>query len=170
MKNNTINTNNNPNFCQSNLNSRIHNPLISTQPINSSRNDHNSLTQTTSYTHTTQPFQRRHQNPPLTHIPTDPLYQINQNINHNPSTNQQSVNITQPRTHSNTQDLSTPVQFIPVQYDTFMNMSASIPEPMKPFDGLDHSYTPDEYLQQVEARLTFAIGEEPLNNPIKYRS
>ena len=49
-------------------------------------------------------------------------------------------------------------------------MSASIPEPMKPFDGLDHSHTPEEYLQQVEARLTFAIGEEPLHNPIKYRS
>ena len=49
-------------------------------------------------------------------------------------------------------------------------MSASIPEPMKPFDGLDHSYTPEEYLQQVEARLTFAIGEEPQYNPIKYKS
>ena len=54
--------------------------------------------------------------------------------------------------------------------DTFINMSASIPEPMKPFDGLDHSYTPEEYLQQVEARLTFATGEEPQNNPIKYKS
>ena len=41
---------------------------------------------------------------------------------------------------------------------------------MKPFDGLDHSYTPEEYLQQVEARLTFAIGEEPQNKPIKYSS
>ena len=54
--------------------------------------------------------------------------------------------------------------------DTFINMSASIPEPMKPFDGLDDSYTPEEYLQQVEARLTFAKGEEPQNNPIKYKS
>ena len=35
---------------------------------------------------------------------------------------------------------------------------------------MDHSYTPEEYLQQVEARLTFAIGEEPQNNPIKYKS
>ena len=41
---------------------------------------------------------------------------------------------------------------------------------MKPFDGLDHSSTPEEYLQQVEARLTFAIGEEPQKNPNKYRS
>ena len=41
---------------------------------------------------------------------------------------------------------------------------------MKPFDALDHSYTLEEYLEQVEARLTFAIGEEPQNNPIKCRS
>ena len=41
---------------------------------------------------------------------------------------------------------------------------------MKHFDGLDHSYTPEEYLQQVEARLTFALGEETQNNPVKYRS
>ena len=51
-----------------------------------------------------------------------------------------------------------------------MNTSASIPEPMKPFDGLDQSYTPEEYLQQAEARVTFAVGEEPQYNPIKYRS
>ena len=50
---------------------------------------------------------------------------------------------------------------MPIQQDTFINTSASIPEPMKPFDGLDHSYTPEEYLQQVEAGLTFAISEEP---------
>ena len=68
------------------------------------------------------------------------------------------------------QQLAPPLQFLPMPQDTFMNMSASIPEPMKPFDGLDHSYTPEEYLQQVEARLTFAIGEEPQNNPIKYKS
>ena len=61
-------------------------------------------------------------------------------------------------------------QYIPIQQDTFIKTSASIPEPMKPFDGLDHFYTPEEYLQQVEARLTFAICEEPQNNPVKYRS
>ena len=63
-----------------------------------------------------------------------------------------------------------PPQYIPMHQDTFTITSASIPEPMKPFDGLDHSNTPDEYLQQVEARLTFAIGEKPQNSPIKYRS
>ena len=68
------------------------------------------------------------------------------------------------------QPVAPPPQYIPIQQDPFINTSASIPEPMKPFDGLDHSYTPEEYLQQVEARLTFAIGEEPQNNPVKYRS
>ena len=76
----------------------------------------------------------------------------------------------QPVTLPHTQLVTTPLQYIPVQHDTFMNMSASIPEPIKPFDGLDHSYTPEEYLQQVKARLTFAIGKEPLNIPIKYKS
>ena len=50
-------------------------------------------------------------------------------------------------------------QYIPIQQDEFIKTiktSASIPEP--------------DYFQQVEARLTFAIGEEPQNNPVKYRS
>ena len=168
------NTNNSPNYSQSNFNSRTQNPLTNTQPINSSRNEFNSQSQatsyTTSYSHTTQPFQRRHQNPPLTHIPADPFYQINQNINYNPSTNQLPINTMQPVTLPHTQSAATPLQYIPVQHDRFINMSASIPEPMKPFDGLDRSYTPEEYLQQVEARLTFVIGEESLKNPIKDRS
>ena len=159
------NTNNNSNSSQPVFNSRTQNPLRNTQPINFSRNEFNSQSQATSYTtscsHTTQPFQRRHQNPPLTHIPADPLYQINQNINYNPDTDQPPINTMQP---------VTPLQYLAVQHDTFMNMSASIPKPMKPFDDLDHSYTPEEYLQQVEARLTFAIGEEPLKNPFKYKS
>ena len=68
------------------------------------------------------------------------------------------------------QSVAPPPQYIPIQ-DTFINTSASIPEPMKPIDGLDHSYTPGEYLQQqVEARLLFAIGEEPQNKPVKYSS
>ena len=45
-----------------------------------------------------------------------------------------------------------PPQYIPIQQDTFITTSASIPDPLKPFDGLDHSYTPEEYIQQVEAR------------------
>ena len=87
---------------------------------------------------------------------------MNQHTTYNPTTISPPVNTIQP--------VAPPPQYIPTQQDTFINTSAPIPEPMKPFDGLDHSYTPEEYLQQVEARLTFAIGEEPQNNPVKYRS
>ena len=118
--------------------------------------------QITSYSNIVQPAQRRSQNPPLSHISIDPLYQMNQHTTYNPTTISPPVNMIQP--------VAPPPQFIPKQQDTFINTSASIPEPMKPFDGLDHSYTPEEYLQQVEARLTFAIGEEPQNNPINNRS
>ena len=167
-------TSNNPNFSQPNPNSRTQNPLTNTLQINSSRNEFSSQSQgisyTTSYSHTTQPFQRRHQNPPLTHISADPLYQMNQHMNHNSSTNQLAINTTQPVAPPHNQSVANPLHYIPAQHDTFMKMSASIPEPMKPFDGLDHSYTPEEFLQRVEARLTFAIGEEPQNNPMKYRS
>ena len=122
----------------------------------------------TSYSHSTQAPQRRLQNPPLTHIPTDPLYQMH--LNPNPNPNPLPQNTIQHIPPQHTQQLAPPVQYLPMPQDTFINMSASIPEPIKPFDGLDHSYTPEEYLQQVEARLTFAIGEEPQNNPIKYKS
>ena len=42
------------------------------------------------------------------------------------------------------QFVAPPPQYIPIQQDTFIETSASIPEPMKPFDGLDLSYTPEE--------------------------
>ena len=87
---------------------------------------------------------------------------MNQHTTYNPTTTSPPVNLVQ--------SVVPPPQYLPIQRDTFLNTSASIPEPMKPFDGLDHSYTPEEYLQQVEARLTFAIGEEPQNNPVRYRS
>ena len=124
----------------------------------------------TSYSNITQDSQRRLHNPPLTHIPTDPLYQTHPNPNPNHNPNQLPPNTIQHIPPPLTQQLAPPPQYFPMPQDTFINMSASIPEPMKPFDGLDHSYTPEEYLQQVEARLTFAIVEEPQNNPIKYKS
>ena len=77
---------------------------------------------------------------------------MNQHTTYNPTQISSTVNMAQ--------SVTPPPQYIPKQ-DTFINTSASIPEPMKPFDGLDHSYTPEENLQQVEARLIFAIGEEP---------
>ena len=87
---------------------------------------------------------------------------MNQHTAYNPTTISPPVNMIQ--------SVVPPPQFMPIQQNTLINNSASILEPMKPFDGLDHPFTPYEYLQQVEARLTFAIGKEPQNNPMKYRS
>ena len=114
------------------------------------------------YSNIVQSSQRQSRNPPLSYISTDPLNQMNQHTTYNPTQISPSVNMAQ-------SVVSSP-QYIPIQQDTFMKTSASIPEPMKPFEGLDHSYTSEKYLQQVEVRLTFAIGEEPQNNPVKYRS
>ena len=44
---------------------------------------------------------------------------------------------------------------------TYINSSTSISEPIKLFDGLDHNYTPEEYLQHIEARVTFSLGLQP---------
>ena len=172
--NTTSNTNINQNHSQINTTSTTQNPFIpvshTTATLIIYSQNQGTLYPFTSYSQVIQASQRRLQNPPLTHIPTDPLYQMHSNPNPNPNPNQLPQNTIQHIPPQNTQQLAPPLQYLPMPQDTFMNMSASIPEPMKPFDGLDHSYTPEEYLQQVEARLTFAIGEEPQNNPIKYKS
>ena len=41
---------------------------------------------------------------------------------------------------------------------TYINSSASISETIKSFDGLDPKYTPEEYLQHIDARVTFSLG------------
>ena len=48
-----------------------------------------------------------------------------------------------------------------VSHPTYINSSTSISQSMKPFDGLDHNYTPEEYLQHIEARVTFSLGSQP---------
>ena len=137
-------------------------PYAHLEQTNSSQNQVPLQNQRTFYSNIVQDPRRRSQNPPLFHISTDPLYQMNQHTTYNPTTISPPVNMIQP--------VAPPPQNIPIQQDTFINTSASIPEPMKPFDGLDHSYTPEENLQQIEARLTFAIGEESQNNPVKFWS
>ena len=49
-------------------------------------------------------------------------------------------------------------------HSTYINSSASISEPIKPFDGLDHNYTPEEYSQHIEARVTFSLGLQPTSD------
>ena len=48
-----------------------------------------------------------------------------------------------------------------MSHPTYINSSTSISDPIKPFDGLDHNYTPEEYLQHIEARVTFSLGLQP---------
>ena len=164
QSNANIQTNNNQNTSQLNSNPNLLAHYSYTHPLstNSTQTNSPSQNQRRPCSNIVQSSQRRSQNPPLSYISTDPLYQMNQHTTYNPTQISPTVNMAQ--------SVVPPPQYIPVQQDTFINTSASIPEPMKPFDGLDHSYTPEEYLQQVEARLTFAIGEEPQNNPVKYRS
>ena len=38
---------------------------------------------------------------------------------------------------------------------------ASLPEALKTFDGLDHTYTPDDHLIAISARLTYELRPEP---------
>ena len=51
-----------------------------------------------------------------------------------------------------------------ISQPTYINYSTSISEPIKPFDGLDHNYTPEEYLQHIEARVTFSLGLQPTSD------
>ena len=48
-----------------------------------------------------------------------------------------------------------------MSHPTYINSSTSISEPIKPFEGLDHDYTPEESLQHIEARVTFSLGLQP---------
>ena len=156
------NTNQNPFQSNNNLNFITHHPYTQTLPTNSTQTNSFPQNKRIPYYNIVQSPQRRFQNPPLSHISTDLLYQMNQHTTYNPTQISPTVNMAQ--------SVAPPPQYIPIQHDTFRNTSASIPEPMKLFDDLDHSYTSEEYLQQVETRLTFAIGEEPQNNPVKDRS
>ena len=163
QSNTNIQTNNNQSPFQTNNNPNLLTHLSLPQPLPTISTQTNSFSQNQRipYSNIVQSSQRRFQNPPVSHISTDPLYQMNQHTTYNPTQISPTVNMAQ--------SVSPPPQYIPIQQDTFINTSASKPEPMKPFDGLDHPYTPEENLQQVEARLTFAIGEEPQTIPVKYR-
>ena len=105
-------------------------------------------------TPTLQTSQFQIQNPPSTTIRNNPHF-------HNPSTtsltnisNNPTYNTTPPSTISHTT----------MSHPTYINSSISISEPIKPFDGLDHNYTPEEYLQHIDARVIFSIGLQPNQN------
>ena len=142
--NTNIQTNNNQNTSQPNSSPNLlaHYPYAHPLSINSAQTNSFSQNQKIPYSNIVQSSQRRSQNPPLSYISTDPLYQMNQHTTYNPTQMSPTVNMAQ--------SVVPPPQYIPIQQDTFINTSASIPEPMKPFDGLDHSYTPEEFYNKLK--------------------
>ena len=100
-------------------------------------------------------------NPPCTIIRTTP---------HMNATNTQPFTKT-PNMSSNVSNIPTyntlPPSTIPqssVSHTTYINSSTSISEPNKPFDGLDHNYTPEQNLQLIEARATFSLDLQPTSD------
>ena len=96
-------------------------------------------------TPTLQTSQFQIQNPPSTTIRTNAHF-------HNTSTTS-LTNISNNPT-CNTAPPST-ISHNTMSHPTYINSSTSISEPIKPVDGLDHNYTPEEYLQHIEAFTTY---------------
>ena len=99
-------------------------------------------------TPTLQTSQFQRSNPPSTTIRTNPHFHNTSTTSFTNFSNNPTYNTTPPSTVSHN-TMSRP---------TYINFSTSISEPIKPFDGLDHNYTPEEYLQHIEARVTFSLG------------
>ena len=116
-------------------------------PLNTLSSQHTSNT----ITPTLQPSQFQIPHPSTTTIRTNPHF-------HNTSTTS-LTNISKNPTY-NTTPPST-ISHNTMSHPTYINSSTSISEPIKPFDGLDHNYTPEEYLQHIEARVTFSLGLQP---------
>ena len=92
-------------------------------------------------------------------IPNPPSRTIRTNrYSHNTSTTY-FTNISNVPTYHTVQPSTISQSIIP--QPTYINSSTSISEPIKPFDGLDHNYTPEENLQHIEARNTFSLGLQP---------
>ena len=113
-------------------------------PLNTFSSQHTSNT----ITPTLQTSQFQIQNHPSTTIRTNPHF-------HNTSTTS-LTNISNNPTY-NTATISRNT----MSHPTFINSSTSISEPIEPFDGLDHNYTPEEYVQHIEAGVTFFLGLQP---------
>ena len=136
--------------------------LTSTNPSHTQQsqinyNTHNQLnTLSSQHTSNTIPptLQTSHfqiSNPPSTTIRTNPHFHNTSTIPSTNISNHPTYNTTPPSTMSHNT----------MSHPTYINSSTSISEPIKPFDGLDHNYTPEEYLQHIEARVTFSLGLQP---------
>ena len=139
-----------PNPLFYNLTSTNPNPTqqstINNNTINSLNNTSPPLQTSNTLPPTLQHSQFQIPNPPSTTIRTNPYF-------HNTSTTSFTI-ISNVPTYNTVQSSIIP-QNTPSQ-PTYINSSTSISEPIKPFNGLDHNYTPEEYLQHTEARVTFS--------------
>ena len=81
-----IQTDNTQNISQLNNNQRTQHPYAHLLQTNSSQNQIPLQNQRTSYSNIVKDPQRRSQHSPLSHISTDPLYQMNQRTTYNPTT------------------------------------------------------------------------------------
>ena len=127
-----------------------------TQQSQTNNNRHNSLNtfppQTSNtITPTLENSQLQIHNPPSTSIRTNPHF-------HNTPTTS-FTNTSNVPTY-NTVPLSI-ISHNNISHPTYINSSTSISEPIKPFDGLDHNYASEKYLQHIEARVTFSLGLQP---------
>ena len=116
-------------------------------PLNTLSSQHTSNT----ITPTLQTSQFQIQNPPSTTIRTNPHFHNTSTTSLTNVSNNPTYNTTPPSTISHNT----------MSHPTYINSSTSISEPIKPFDGLDQNYTPEEYLQHIEARVTFSLGLQP---------
>ena len=166
-----IHTNPPPNIVSSRTLSRPPLQTIPTNPLQytlSSTNTHNTQHSVYSLEHNTQTVfsnnafsQALHHNVPVpstSSIRTKPYFtpisQIPTKTNNlQTNTSHSNYHITHPYTQPST-TISNP---------TYIDSSISISEPIKPFDGLDQKYTPEEFLQHIEARVTFPLGLQPIS-------
>ena len=116
-------------------------------PLNTLSSHHTSNT----ITPTSQTSQFQIQNPPSTTIRTNPHLHKTSTTSLTNLSNNLIYNTTPPST----------VSYNTMSHPTYINSSTSLSEPIKTFDGLDHNYTPEEYLRHIEARVTFSLGLQP---------
>ena len=162
---NTLHTNPGTNLTTSRTLSTPPLPLIQNNPLAynlNSTNFHQQPSSTLTQNHST------HQSlPPQVHNHLSfPTTQPNPYIQTVPTQSQPTTfNILPISQNSHTTHIIPPSTLPPLTHTTptYINSSTSISEPNKPFDGLDHNYTPEEYLQHIEARVTFSLGLQPTN-------
>ena len=164
-----IHTNIPPNIVNSRMLSR---PPLQTIPTNSlqynlsSTNIHTTQHSITSLEHnsqtTTSSNSKQYQNIPVpstSSVRTNPYF--TPKLQNPTNTN----NIQTQTSHSNYHVKHPYTQpFTTIPNPTYINSSTSISERIKPFDGLDHKYTPEECSQHIEARVTFSLGLQLTNS------